>query len=108
MSGDELRVVTAHLDQLAVVQGRAAVGIRSATEMTDGADRMVRQTHGAIASASARALTAVLAARRNAGTRMAAVSEGLSDKLSAAAKRYDTADQATSGTLRDQMQSRQI
>ena len=31
MSGDELRVTTAHLGELAVKQGRAAVGIRSAT-----------------------------------------------------------------------------
>src|SRR5689334_5083794 len=108
MSGDDLRVATAHLGDLAVKQGRAAVGIRAATLMADGADGVVRQTHGAIASASADALAAVLAARRNAGMRMAAVSDDLRDKLTEAANRYDRADEAMSGTLRSQTQLGQI
>jgi hypothetical protein len=108
MPGDELSVVTAHLTELAARQGRAAAAIRSATVMADGADAVVRQTHGAVASASASALTAVLAARRSAATRVAAISEDLSGKLSTAAKQYEQADEAAGGTLRDQMHLGQI
>ena len=107
MSGDDLRVTTAHLGELAVKQVRAAGGIRSATVLPDGTAAAVRTTHGSIASASASALTAVLAARRSAGTKMAAISDELCDKLSEAAKRYDQADEAMSGALREQMQVRQ-
>jgi hypothetical protein len=104
MSGDDLRVTTAHLDELAVKQGCAAVGIRSATMLADGADAAVRTTHGSIASASASALAAVLAARRSAGAKMAAISDELCDRLSDAAKRYDHTDEAMSVVLRTQMQ----
>jgi hypothetical protein len=62
MSGDDLRVTTAHLGDLAVKQGKAAVGIRSATIITEGADAAVRSTHGTVASATAAALASVLAA----------------------------------------------
>jgi hypothetical protein len=107
MSGDDLRVTTAYLGELAVKQGRAAVGIRSATILPEGADAAVRSTHGSIASVSATALAAVLAARRGAGTKMAAISDELCDKLAEAAKRYDQADDAMSGALRAQMQAGQ-
>ncbi|MEN3319199.1 MAG: hypothetical protein V7643_2600 [Mycobacterium sp.] len=107
MSGDDLRVTTGHLGELAVKQGRAAVGIRSATIVVEGADAAVRNTHGSIASASASALAALLAARRSAGAEMAAISDALCDKLAEAAKRYDRADDAMSGTLRARMQAGQ-
>ena len=107
MSGDDLRITTAHLGDLAVKQARAAADIRSATMLAEGADAAVRSTHGNIASASASALTAVLAARRSAGSKMAAISDDLCDKLTQAAKRYDRADDAMSGTLRTQMQAGQ-
>lgn len=107
MSGDDLRIQTAHLGDLAAKQARAAVDIRSATMLTEGAVAAVSSTHGHIASASAGALTAVLAARRSAGSKMAAISDDLCDKLAQAAKRYDQADEAMSGTLRTQMQTGQ-
>jgi hypothetical protein len=107
MSGDDLRVRTAHLGELAVKQGRAAVGIRSATTLAEGAEAAVRSTHGSIAAASASALAAVLAARRSAGAKMAAISDDLCDKLAEAAKHYDQADDAMSGILRTQMQAGQ-
>ncbi len=107
MSGDDLRVTTAHLGELAVKQGRAAVGIRSTTIAAEGAEAAVRSTHGCIASASVSALAAVLAARRSTGTRMAAISDNLCDKLADAAKRYDQVDEAVSGTLGPQMQAGQ-
>ena len=108
MSGDDLRVTTAHLGDLAAKQGGAAVGIRSATTMVDDADIAVISTHGAIASASASALTAVLAARSSAGLRMAAISDDLCDKLTHAANSYDRADDAVSGVLRTRMRDEQI
>ena len=104
MPGDDLRVTTVHLGELAVKQGRAAVGIRSATIVAEGADAAVRSTHGSIASASASALAAVLGARRSAGTNMAAISDDLCDKLTETAKRYHQVDGAMSGALRTQMQ----
>lgn len=103
MSGDDLRVTTAHLGELAVKQGRAAIGIRSATIAADGTEAAVSSTHGSIAAASVSALAAVLAARRSAGMKMAAISDDLCDKLTEAAKRYDDADDAVSGTLGTQM-----
>ena len=108
VSGDELRVTTADLADLAVKQGRAAVGIRSATALAEDADIAVRSTHGTIASASASALADVLAARRGAGLRMAAISDDLCDKLTDAANRYDRADDAMSRALRTRLQDEQI
>jgi hypothetical protein len=67
----------------------------------------LRITHGSIASASVSALTAVLAARRSAGSKMAAISDDLCDKLTQVAKHYDMADEAMSRTLRTQMQTGQ-
>jgi hypothetical protein len=107
MSGDELRVMTAHLGELAVKQGRAAGGIRAATILVEGVDAAVRSTHGSIASASANALSAVLVARRRAGAKMASISDDLCDKLIEAAKRYDQIDDAMSGNLGQQLQSGQ-
>jgi hypothetical protein len=107
MPGDDLRVTTAHLGELAVKQGRAAEGIRSATILAEGADAAVRTTHGSIAAATVIALAAVLAARRSAGAKMAAISDELCDRLSDAAKRYDHTDEAMSAVLRTQMQIRQ-
>jgi hypothetical protein len=107
MSGDDLRVTLAHLRELAVRQGRAAAGIRSAAILAEGADAAVRNTHGSVASASGSALAAVLVARRSAGAKMAAISDDLCDKLTEAAKRYDQADDAMSGVLGGQMQSGQ-
>ncbi|HYZ67454.1 MAG TPA: ESX-1 secretion-associated protein [Mycobacterium sp.] len=104
MSGDDLRVTTGDLGDLAVRQGGAADGIRAATMLAEGADDAVRSTHGTIASTSVSALAAVLTARRSAGARMAAVSDDLCDKLTEAAKRYSGADDAMSGFLRRQMQ----
>jgi hypothetical protein len=105
MSGDDLRVTTAHLCHLAVEQGRAASEIRSATVVAEGVDATMRGTHGTIASATARTLETVLAARRTAGQRMAAVSDDLCDKLTEAAKRYDEIDNAMSGAVNAQMQT---
>jgi hypothetical protein len=107
MSGDDLRVTTAHLGALAGMQGRAAAEIRSATMLADGVDAAVRSTHGSVASETASAVTAVLAARSSAGAKMAAISDELCDKLTEAAKRYEQSDDAMSRILRTQMQTGQ-
>jgi hypothetical protein len=107
MSGDDLRVTTDHLGDLAVKQGTAAVAIRAATIMADGAAAAVTRTHGSVSSATASALATVLAARRIAGTTMAAISDDLCGKLAQAAKRYDHADNAMNGALGTQMQAGQ-
>ena len=50
MSGDDLRITTAHLGELSVKQGGAAVGIRSATILADGAAAVVRTTESWLVS----------------------------------------------------------
>jgi hypothetical protein len=107
MSGDDLRVTTAHLGDLAAKQARAAADIRSATMMVEDAEAAVRSTHGSVSSATAGALATVLAARRAAGTKIAAISDDLSDKLAQAAKRYDEVDDALSGDLGTEVQEGQ-
>jgi hypothetical protein len=108
MSGDDLRVMTTYLGELADKQRYAAVEIRSATMLVEGAEAAVRSSHGSVASASATAVTAVLAARRSAGAKMAAIADDLCDKLTDAAKRYEYTDDAVSGNLRTRMQTGQI
>ena len=80
MSGDDLRVTSAHLVELAVKQARGASETRSATFAVEGVAAAVRSTHGIIASATAGAVEDVVAARRDAGTRMAAISDDMCGK----------------------------
>jgi hypothetical protein len=94
MSGDDLRVTTAHLNELTVQQVQVAADTRSATAAAEGVDAAVRSTHGIIASATAGAVSAVVAARRSAGMKVAAISDDLGHKLAAAAQRYDQIDDA--------------
>ena len=99
MSGDDLRVTSAHLRVLAAKQQDAAAEIRAATVVTEGVEAAVRSTHGVIASATASAVEAAQAARRTAGNKMAEVSDGLSHRLNDAATRYDQTDGAMGGRL---------
>src|ERR1700754_76161 len=94
MSGDDLRVTTAHLNELTAQQVRAAADARSATVAAEGVDAAVRSTHGIIASATAGAVGAVVAARRSAGMKIATISDDLGRKLADAAQRYDQSDDA--------------
>jgi hypothetical protein len=106
MSGDDLRVTTAHLVELAVEQVRAAADIRSATTAVEGVDAAVRRTHGVIASATAGAVSQILTARRAAGTKMATISDELGGRLAQAARRYDEIDVSMGRTLDEQVQPR--
>ena len=96
----ELRVTTTHLIELASTQAKAASETRNATFAVEGIDVAVRSTHGAIASATAGAVEAVLATRCDAGTKMAAISDELGRRLAATAREYDRVD----GELRDRLE----
>jgi len=104
MSRDDVRVTTAHLVELTVGQVQAAADIRAATFAVEGVDAAVRTTHGVIASATAGAVSQIVAARRGAGTKMATISDELGDKLAEAARRYDQMDDAMRRALDEQVQ----
>lgn len=106
MSGDDLRVTTAHLDELTAQQVRAAAATRSATALADGVDGAIRSTHGVIASATASAVSDIVAARRDAGMKIAAISDDLGHKLNEAARRYDQSDEAMGRVLDGQVRPR--
>lgn len=107
MSGDDLRVSTDHLGDLAVRQSRVAEEARIATQAVEGSEVGVMSTHGTIASVTSSALDEVLAARRGAGAELASTSELLRRKLSQAAMRYDHADDEMASVLDAQMQTGQ-
>jgi len=104
MSRDDVRVTTAHLVELTAGQVQAAADIRAATFAVEGVDTAVRTTHGVIASATAGAVSQIVAARRGAGTKMATISDELGDKLAEAARRYDQMDDAMRRALDEQVQ----
>ena len=103
MSG-ELRVTSAHLGELAAMQGQAAAEIRSATEITEGVDTSVRVSHGVIASSTAAAVESANTARGTAGRAMEDAADDLRDSLQLAARRYDDTDDYAEGILGAQMQ----
>jgi hypothetical protein len=103
MTGDDLRVTTAHLLELAVEQERAAAETRSATLAVEGVEAAVRSTHGIIASATASAVSDVVAARRTAGMKVAATSDELGAILADAASRYEQVDDAMGRALDEQV-----
>jgi hypothetical protein len=106
MSGEALRVTTAHLRELAAKQAQAAAEITSATEVVDGVDTSVRMSHGVIAWSTASAVEAIQHARRTAGNGMATVSSGMSENLADAGSRYDQIDGALGGRLDQEMRPR--
>ncbi len=106
MSGEALRVTTAHLRELAAKQAQAAAEISSATEVVDGVDTAMRTTHGVIAWSTAGAVEAIQHARRAAGNEIAAVSTGMSENLADAARQYERVDGAMGGRLGQQMRTR--
>src|SRR5690242_21526862 len=89
---EDLRVTTAHLRELSARQGNAAGELATATDAVTGVDSSLRWTHGSISWSTAGAVEAAQNARRTAGWGIATFSAGLSEKLSAAAQRYDYTD----------------
>jgi Excreted virulence factor EspC, type VII ESX diderm len=106
MSGEALRVTTAHLRKLAAKQAQAAAEITSATEVVDDVDTSVRVSHGVIAWSTASAVEAIQHARRTAGNGIAAASNGMSENLAEAASRYDQIDGAMGRPLDQEMRPR--
>ena len=106
MSGEALRVTTAHLNELAARQAQAAAEITSATEVVGGVDTSLRLTHGVIAWSTAGAVEAIQHARRAAGNDIAALSTGMSENLTDAARQYDRVDGAMGGRLGQEMRTR--
>jgi Excreted virulence factor EspC, type VII ESX diderm len=106
MSGEALRVTTAHLRELAAKQAQAAAEITSATEVVDGVDTAVRTSHGVIASSTAGAVEAIQHARRAAGSEIAVVSKGMSETLADAADQYDRVDGVMGGRLDQEIRPR--
>jgi hypothetical protein len=96
---EDLRVTTEHLRELSVRQGHAAGELAAATEAVTGVDSSLRWSHGPISWSTAGAVAAAQDARRTAGLSMATLSEGLSEKLTAAARRYDHTDEHHAAAL---------
>ena len=95
----ELRVATAHVHELSAKQDRAAAGVTAAVGIVEGVDAAVTTTHGRISAATSAAVTAVLTARRAAGTKTAHVSQELGTKLTRAGSAYDRTDTSMGGAL---------
>jgi hypothetical protein len=106
MSWESLQVTTAHLRELGAKHGQAAAEISSATEAVSGVDTAIRTSHGVIAWSTAGAVEAIQHARRDAGNSVAAESQALSEHLTAAAGRYETADHASGALLDRQLPPR--
>ena len=102
----ELRVLVAHLDELAAKQDEAAAVIRSATEAAIGAGASVRSTHGAISSSTAAAVEAAQNARRTAGERMEHESRDMQQRLKQSANHYERTDQLMGAHLDGQVRPR--
>lgn len=103
MSGEALEVTTARLRELAARHGKAATEVALATGAVSGVDSAIRTSHGVIARSTAGAVEEIQKARRDAGDRMAGESRALSEKLIAAASRYEAADGASSARLDQQI-----
>ena len=95
----ELRVLVAHLDELAAKQGEAAATIGSATETVNGASASVRSTHGVISASTAAAVDAAQHARRTAGGRMERESRSMQERLKQSAIYYDGTDGEAAGRV---------
>jgi hypothetical protein len=74
--------------------------------VVDGVDTSLRLTHGVIAWSTAGAVEAIQHARRGAGNDIAALSTGMSESLTDAARHYDRVDGAMGGRLGQEMRTR--
>lgn len=99
----ELRVLVAHLGELAAEQGEAAVAIGSATGAVNGVGASVASTHGAISSSTAAAVAAVEHARRTAGGRLERESRKMQQRLTRSAANYELTDRQVGGLITAQV-----
>src|SRR6478609_275144 len=94
----ELRVLVAHLGELAAKQREAAAVIASATDAVHGTGASVAATHGAISSSTAAAGEAE-DARRAAGGQVQRETRKMQQRLAESAQRYTVTDQMLGGAL---------
>jgi hypothetical protein len=99
----ELRVLVAHLGELAAKQGEAAAAIVSATEPVVGIGASVASTHGAISSSTAAAVAAVEHARRTAGGKLERESRKMRKRLARSAAYYELTDRQVGGVMTRQV-----
>lgn len=90
--GDNLRVLTEHIDDIAAKQATAAGTMKIAGETVNDLASSVWRTHGVACAASNMAVEAVEAARDDARTKLWQMSHDLSDRLHTASANYNNAD----------------
>ena len=87
-----LRVVTEHIDKLAVRQHHAVDQLIGANRAAGAASTTVEATHGLICQLTSMALADADTARKNAGQTLQRVSTELASKLENASRNYQTTD----------------
>lgn len=90
--GDNLRVLTGHIDDIAAKQTTAAGSLKIAGETVNDVASNVWSTHGVVCAASNMAVDAVGAARDDARTKLWQMSHDLSERLRTASANYNNAD----------------
>jgi hypothetical protein len=90
--GDNLRVLTEHIDELAAKQTTAAGSLKIAGETVNDVASNVWSTHGVACAASNMAVAAVETARDDARTKLWKMSHDLSERLRTASANYNDAD----------------
>jgi len=90
--GDNLRVLTEHIDDIAAKQTTAAGSLKIAGETVNDLASSVWSTHGVVCAASNMAAEAVETARHDARTKLWKMSHDLSERLHTASANYNNAD----------------
>ena len=90
--GDNLRVLTEHIDDIAAKQVTAAGSLKIAGETVSDLASSVWSTHGVVCAASNMAVSAVEDAREEAAKKLWKMSNDLSERLKTASANYNNAD----------------
>lgn len=90
--GENLRVLTEHIDEIAAKQTTAAGTLKIAGETVNDLESSVWNTHGVVCAASNMAVAAVETARDDARTKLWKMSHDLSERLRTASTNYNNAD----------------
>ena len=90
--GENLRVLTEHIDDIAAKQTTAAGSLKIAGETVNDLASSVWSTHGVVCAASNMAVAAMETARDDARTKLWQMSHDLSERLHTASANYNNAD----------------
>ncbi len=90
--GDNLRVLTEHIDDIAAKQTTAAGSLKIAGETVNDVESSVWSSHGVVCAASNIAVAAMETARDDARTKLWKMSHDLSERLRTASANYNNAD----------------